>query len=211
MRSVIVALAVGLVSIVIGVIAVLAHTPLKVAGTNSIPASGYIELEEKGKLSNCQQAGTLPQGTSAIRVGIEGLYFSPALTVKVMTGSRVLREGSQIAGGVSAPAVTVPVSRLAHAVNGARICLAVGPALEPIRFYGKPTGSASTTNQLQGAALHVEYLRPGRQAWWSFLPSIAYHLGLGRAPSGTWVVFLVLALMLVVVAITSRLTLRELR
>ena len=86
-RSVIAALAVGMVAIAIGIIAVLAHSPLTVAGTNSVPRKDYIELEEKGKLSNCQSAGVLPQGTSAIRFGIEGLHFSPAVTTRVLVGS----------------------------------------------------------------------------------------------------------------------------
>lgn len=212
MRSVVVALAVGLTLTGIAIIVLLARSPLTVAGTNSIPRKGYIELEEKGKLSNCQPAGVLPRDTSAIRIGIEGLYFSPAVTIKVLTGSRVLGEGSHIAGGVSAPTVTVPVRSFSHTVRGARICATVGPALEPIRFYGEPNGSsAPATNQLRGASLHVEYLRPGSKSWWSMVSSIAYHMGLGRAPSGTWIAFLVLALMLVVIAIASRLTVEELR
>jgi hypothetical protein len=210
-RSVVVTLTVGLTLIGIAIIAVLAHAPLTVVGANPIPAANFIEVEEKGKLRNCQPAGTIPQGTSAIRIGIEGLYFSPAVTIKVLQGSHVLREGHQIAGGVSAPTVTVPVSRFPRAVSGARICPTVGPALEPIRYYGVPVHpSASTAGQLESAALHVEYLRPGPKSWWSFVPSIAYHLGLGRAPSGTWVAFLVLALMLVVIVIASRLTVEEL-
>jgi hypothetical protein len=36
-------------------------------------------------------------------------------------------------------------------------------------------------------------------------------MGLGHAASGTWIVFLVLALMLAVVILASRLALRELR
>jgi hypothetical protein len=36
-------------------------------------------------------------------------------------------------------------------------------------------------------------------------------MGLGRAASGTWIVFLALALMLAVVILASRLVLRELR
>jgi hypothetical protein len=211
-RSVMVALAVGLALIGVAIIAVLAHSPLKVAGTNTIPAKNYIELEEKGKLGNCQPAGTLPRGTSAIRVAIEGLYFSPAVSVKVSAGSSVLREGRQIAGGVSAPTVTVPISSLPHEVHGARICTTVGPAIEPIRYYGIPRHtSAPQTNQLQEAELHMDYLRPGPKSWWSFVPSIAYHMGLGHVPSGTWVVFLVLVLMLALIAIASRLTLEELR
>ncbi len=211
-RSVTIALAVGLSLTGITIIAVLAHSPLKIIGTNSIPATDYIELTEKSKLSSCQTSGTIPQGTSAIRVGIEGLYFSPAVTVKVISGSRILREGHRIPGGASAPTVTVPVRRLASAVSGAQVCVAVGPAVEPIRYYGIPNHSPPPrATPLQQAILHISYLRPSDKPWWSFVSSIGYHMGLGRAPSGSWVAILVLLLMLVVILIVSRLTLEELR
>jgi len=211
-RSVIAALAVGLASIGIAIIAVLAHSPLTVAGTNSVPGKDYIELEEKGQLSNCQPAGVIPQGTSAIRLGIEGLHFSPAVTIRVLVGSNVLREGQQIAGGPSVPNVTVPITRLAHAIDGARICASVGPAVEPVHFYGTPRHtSAPHADPLQEAILHIEYLRPGTKSWSSFLPSIVDHMGLGHAPSGSWIVFLLLVLMLSVILIVALVTLEELR
>ncbi len=210
-RSVAIALAVGLSLTGIAIIAVLAQSPLKVVGTNSIPATDFIELKQKGKLSSCQASGTIPQGTSAIRVGIEGLYFSPAVTVKVSSGSRVLREGHKVANGASAPTVTVPVKSLASAVSGAQVCVTVGPAAEPIRYYGIPNHSAPPgATPLQQATLHIKYLRPSEKSWWSSISTIAHHIGLGRAPSGTWVAILVLLLMLVVLFIVSRLTLEEL-
>ena len=212
MRSVIATLTVGLALIAIAIIVILTRSPITVIGTNSISSKNFIVLEEKGKLSNCQPAGTIPRGTSGLRIGIEGLYFSPAVTLKVLTGSSVIREGKHTAGGVSAPTVTVPISSLPHAVHGARICATVGPAQQPTRFYGSPNGlSAPISDQLQGASLRVEYLRPGGKSWWSFVPSIAHDMGLGRAPSGIVVVFLVLALMLALVIIASRLTVEELR
>jgi hypothetical protein len=211
-RRVAIALAVGLTLTGIAVIVVLARSPLTVAGTNSVPAANYIEITEKNKLSSCQSSGTIPQGTSAIRLGMEGVFFSPAVTLKVLMGSHIIREGHRVGGGASAPTVTVPVSSLAHAVRGAQICMTVGPAVEPIRYYGAPNRSpVPHANQLQQAILQIEYLRPGKKSWWSFASPIARHLGLGRAPSGTWVAFLVLVLMLAVILAASWLTVEELR
>ena len=190
---------------------VLAQSPLTVAGTNSISAAQYIELE-KGHLNTCQPSGALPRGTSAIRIGIEGRSFSPAVTVKILKGPHVLKEGQQVAGRGATPTVTVHVNHLTQAVNGAQICTTVTPTGETLRFYGKPKRSpASNANQLQNAELHMEYLRPRSKSWWSSASSIAYHMGLGHTPSGAWVVFLVLALILAVIIIASRLTLEELR
>lgn len=211
-RSVIAALAVGLASIGVALIAVLAHSPLTVARTNSASSTDYVELEEKGKLSNCQPAGPIPEGTSAIRLGIEGLHFSPAVTVRILVGSRVIREGWRIAGGPSIPNVAVPVASFTHALDGARICTTVGPAVEPIRYYGTPRHiSVPQANVLEDATLHAEYLRPGSKSWSSFVSSIVHHMGLGHAPSGTWVAYLVLILMLGLVLIVVRVSLRELR
>jgi hypothetical protein len=212
-RSVTVVLAVGLALLGVAMIVVPTHSPSTVIGTNSVGGSNYIELEEKGKLESCQSTGTIPRGTSAIRLGIEGLYFSPAVTIKISAGSHRLMEAAHLPGGPSAPTVTVPVERFTHAVEDASICTTVGPAREPIRYYGTPKHSSSIphANPLQDAVLQMQYLRPSTKSWWSMTSSIAYHMGLGRAPSGTWIVFLVIALMLAVVFIAARLTLEELR
>jgi hypothetical protein len=205
------ALAVGLVLTGIALVATLAHSPLTVVGSNRIPATNYVELNTKHRLTSCQPSGTIPKGTSAVRIGMEGVFFAPAVTVKVFMGSRLLTEGRLNAGGTSAPTVTVHVKRLDRAVSGARVCLAVGPALESIRYYGVPSHSSGPgSSELQQATLHVQYMRPSTKSWWSFVSPIAYHLGLGRAPSGTWVAFLALLLALVVVVVASRLTLEEL-
>jgi hypothetical protein len=211
MRSVVAALAVGLGLIGVSIIVVLAHSPSTVAGTNSVSSSDYVELE-KGGLTDCQRAETIPQGTSAIRIGIEALRFNPAVAIRLSEGSHVLREGSQLAGIVSAPNVTVPIAPLARTVHDARICTTVGPTVQTIRFYALPGSSpASTTDPLRNAELRMEYLRPGPTSWWSLIPSIAYHAGLGRAPGGTWIAYLVAALMLGLLAIASRLIVRDLR
>ena len=211
MRSVVVALAVGLALMVIAVVVVLSQSPLTLAGTNSIAAKIDVEVE-KGDIGSCQPAGMLPRGTSAIRIAIEARAVGPTVTVRVMSGSRVLTEGRQVAGWGAAPNVTVPVRRLAHPVDNARICIMVGPTVEPLRFRGTQIPSSPAhASKLQDVTLRMEYLRPRPKSWWSLASSVAYHMGLGRATSGTWIVFLALALMLAVAILASRLTLRELR
>jgi hypothetical protein len=210
MRSVMIVLAAGLASIAAAVVIVLSHSPLVVAGSNSI-SNQYIELE-KGDLSTCQPAGTIPRGTSAIRVGVEGSSISPAVKVRILTGSSVLREAGQVAGKGATPNVTIHMKSFSHAVAGAQICTTVQPTGESLRFYGKPKGSTSNSpNPLQNADLQIQYLRPGPRSWWSLASSVTYHMGLGHAPSGPLGVVLVLALMSAVVVLTTRLTLKELR
>jgi hypothetical protein len=211
MRSVKVVLAVGLAALAVAIVLVLAQSPISVAGGNSVPAKAYVELE-RGDIGSCQPSASIPKGTTAIRMTIEARAVGPKVSVRVISGSRVLSEGSQPAGWGSAPTVTVPVGRLAHAVHDARICIAIGPTVEPFRFYGIQAGStALATNRLQQMTLRMEYLRPGPESWWSLASTVSYHLGLGRAAGGTWIVFLALALMLAATVLASRLMVRELR
>ncbi len=211
MRSVTVALVLGLTLMAIAIVVVLAQSPITVAGTNSVAGTVDRELV-KGNVSSCQAAGMLPQGTSAVRIAIEARAVGPMVTLKVFSGSHLLTQGSQAAGWGPAATVTVPVRHLAQAVNGARICMTIGPTVEPFRFHGTLLHApAAETGKLQDVALRMEYLRPGPHSWWSLGSSIAYHMGLGRAASGTWLALLALALMLAVGGLASLLTLRELR
>lgn len=210
MRSVTVALAVGLALTAIAVVVTLAKSPITVAGTNSVPIRVEGELE-KGDVGSCQSTGTIPSGTSAIRIAIEPHDIGPKVTVKVTSGSRILAEGEQPAGWGSASTVTVPVKRFNHAVSAARICTTIGATVQPFRFRGMRRPAPVGANKLQDVNLHMEYMQPGPKSWWSLIPSVAYHMGLGRAASGTWIVYLVLALMIAVAVLASRLTLKELR
>jgi hypothetical protein len=210
-RSVVVTLTVGLALLGIAIILVPTGAQPILAATNPASGTGYLELTTTRKVGNCQPAGILPQGTSAIRIRIEGVYYSPAVTVKILSGSSILREGQRIPGGPPIPTVTVPVESLAHTVYGARICTTIGPTLGPVRYYGAPSHPSSQADPLQKAELPMEYLKPGTKSWWSRASSIAYNMGLGHAPSGTWIAFLIPMLMLAVVVLISRLILDELR
>jgi hypothetical protein len=211
MTRVTITLAVGLTLTAVGILATLARSPLMVVGGNYVQAQTNVELE-KGSVSSCQPAGTLPRGTSAIRIAMETRAVGPEVSLRVLSGSHIVTQGRQPAGWGVAPTVTVPVRSLAQTVDKARICIAVGPAVEPFRFRGEPALSPSAeVNKLQDVTLRMEYLRPGSQSWWSLASSISYHMGLGRAPSGTWVAFLALALMLAISILASRLGIRELR
>jgi hypothetical protein len=57
----------------------------------------------------------------------------------------------------------------------------------------------------------MEYLRPASGSWLARVPAIARDMGIAHAPTGAWVAYLVIVLMLGVCALASRLALRELR
>jgi hypothetical protein len=210
MRRVQIALAGGLVLIAIAIGVTLARAPLSVAGTNAVPAELAVG-HTNGPAHSCQQAGTLPQGTSVIRVSLSA-NVGPKVSLRVLSGSHLLTKGERSAGWGVDETVNVPVSPLAHPVPNAVICTAVGPTIEALQLNGKPrvAGSAESRS-LHEVLLRMEYLHPGPKSWWSLASSIAHHMGIGHAPGGTSSVVLVLVLMLAVIALASRLALRELR
>jgi hypothetical protein len=94
----------------------------------------------------------------------------------------------------------------------AQLCATFGRSLEPIEIDGAVVLATNASGQrVREVRLRVEYLRPGNSSWWSLASGVAHRIGLGHAPSGTWIVFLLLALTIAIAALASRLVLRELR
>jgi hypothetical protein len=205
-----VALVVGLALVAIAIGVVLSRSPLEVAGTNSIPAPSPVEYVNGGSTA-CQPGGTIPKGTTAIRISASQ-NTGPKVTLEALSGGLIVARGERPAGWGIDETVTVPVKRVAHAIPNAKICAVFGPVVEAVQINGVPlrtTGASGTSETEVGFA--VEYLRPGSSSWWSLASTVARRMGFGHAPSGTWIVFLLLALTITIVALASRLLLRELR
>jgi hypothetical protein len=210
MRSVKIALGGGLALLALAIVAVLSHSPLVAVGSNSVQAPLYRNGGVPGSSNSCQPAGTLPRGTSAVRISL-GANVNPKIIVKVFSGARLITRGEQGAGGGLNASATVPVRPVTRAVPNAVVCFTLGPSAEVVGIRGIPARpSPSTLYELRDVKLRMEYLRRGPSSWWSRVSTIADHFGLGRVPGGTWVGFLVIAVMLAVAALASRLTLKEL-
>jgi hypothetical protein len=210
MRSVRIVLALALALLAVAIVVVMSRSPLVVAGTNGVQAPLYRNGTVPPAEGNCQSGGTLPRGTSVIRISM-GANGDPRIAVKVYEGSRLVTQGVREAGGGLNASATVPVTPVERAIEDVRVCVTIG-AGEPIGIRAvaaQPTVEGPLT--LRDVSLGMEYLRPGAKSWWSHVSSIAYDFGLGRGFGGTWIAYLVLALMLAVVVLASRLTLRELR
>jgi hypothetical protein len=211
MRSVKIALGGGLTLLALAIVLVLSHSPLVAVGANSIQAPLYRNGGVPAGESTCQPAGTVPGGTSAIRISL-GANVNPKITVKLFSGSRLITQGSRAAGGGLNASATVPVEHVPSTVRNGRLCITLGPSAEVVGIRAVlPQGAGEAIYALQAVELRTEYLRPGASTWWSRASSIAHRFGLGRAPSGTWIGFVVIAVMLAVAVIASRLTLKELR
>lgn len=209
MRSVRVALAVALALLAAAVGVVLSHSRLTVIGGNKT-SSAVRMARAKGGTRGCFRGATVPEGTSAVRISLSA-NVGPRVTLQVLSGEAVVAHGVRDAGWGIQESVTVPVTRVPRTVTNARICLAIGSAVEPVqlnRFRVQTTAPDGTIHYTEG--FRIEYLRAGHSSWWSLASSVAHRMGLGHAASGTWLVFLVIALMLAVAALATRLILREL-
>ncbi len=209
MRGASAVLVVGVLCMAAAVAVVLSRSPLEVAGSDGV-AVGPAVAHAEGGSGVCQPGGTVPGGTSAVRLSLSA-NIGPRVEVTVSSGSRVVARGVREAGWGVDESVTMPVGRVRRAVSNARVCVKLGPALEPVQV----NGSAERVREAGGrvgetAWLRIEYLRAGGGSWLSRAASVAQRMGLGRAPAGTWVGYLVFAGMVVVLGLVSRLILREL-
>lgn len=231
MRKATITLAVGLVLIGAASAAALTRSPPRAArvgvptgDTKATPIGKVL-----GDVSLCQPGETLPAGVSGIRVGMWAFYGAK-LHVRVYSGSRVLTEGSRGANWTGT-SVTVPVKPVARTTSGVTVCVGIGPNNQPLLLLGvsapegagagagdaatlsvsSPTpAAAGKSHQRVGGKIGLEYLRAGSGSWWSRVSSVAASMGLGRSYTGTWIAFLVAALMAAVGVLAVRLTLRVL-
>jgi hypothetical protein len=205
-RRVRVALAVGLALLLAAIAVVLSQSPLTVAGTNGVVTNPRSLVVGGGSMV-CAPAGTLPAGTSAIRLSVVG-NAGPRVRLTARSGIETIASGERAAGWGIAESLTVPVNRVSAAMPNTEICLNFGPAVEPVAINGSPVRTVAG-GEVPG--FRVEYLQTGSKSWWSLASGVADRMGRGHAPSGTWIVFLLIALMIALAALVSWLVLRELR
>ncbi len=200
------ALAVGLASGVVALAVVLSRPPLNVvAGTDGLAANPLVGYTRGGEATVCQSAGTVPAGTEAVRVSLSA-NVGPRVSLKISRGASVVAAGVRAPGWGVDETVTVPVARVAKTIVFARACTTVGESVEPVQINGTRVTTSAGRHALW---LRMEYLRPGPRSWLSLASSIAARMGFARAPSGGWVAWLVVVLMLAAALLAARLVLRE--
>jgi len=204
MPSVRIALAAGLTVTAVALGIVLSGSPQAVAGGNGVPANLAVEHYFTSH-AGCQAGGTVPQGTTAIRVSLSA-NIGPQVNLEVLSGGTLVSTGEHDAGWGVDETVTVPVRRVVRTVHNARICVTTGPVVEPLQING--TRVRTRTGEV--VLIRMEYLRPSSSSWLSLVPSVAHRMGLAHAPGGAWVAYMLIVLMATVVAVASRLVMREL-
>jgi Predicted membrane protein (DUF2142) len=198
----------GLALLALGVALTLSGSPVRVLATNDVPLQGELTTLH-GAATVCQPEGELPHGVAGIRLGLESA-IGPRVTVVASSGRRVLARGASDSGWEGAD-MTVPLHYGGGSVPGTILCVSLETSPKSVLVIGAASGpriAAASGGESLGGRMRVEYLAPGRRSWWSQALAVARRLGLGRAPSGTWVGGLILALMLAVVALASALCLR---
>ena len=198
------ALTAGLTVVAVALGILLSRSPLTPAASNGVPAKLAVSFIRHAEAS-CEEGGTVPQGTQAIRVSLSA-NTGPKVTLEVFSGSTLITEGEHDAGWGIDETVTVPVKRVPRTIHRARICASVTEVVEPLQVNGS---RVRTSSGAIAVLLRMEYLRPGRRSWLSLAPSAARAMGLDHAPGGIWGAYLVIAAMLAVAVLASRLILRE--
>jgi hypothetical protein len=210
MRGVRNALAAGLGLTALAVAAVLSRSPVTVLAASGPPPNSEVGLT-RGGATACQSDERLPSGTRAIRLSLSA-FTGPSLSVRAMSGARVLTSGAR-GSGWDGETVTVPVKEVNHTISPVQICFAIarggGEPVEVLASRIRPSAIAGGGRPLAGR-LTIEYLGRGSSSWLALLPSIATHIGFGRAWGGAWIAVLIAVLMLLAIILASRLIVREL-
>jgi hypothetical protein len=186
-----IALAVGMLLTAVAVVVTLSRSPLVLARANPTPVEREVPVDAGNQI--CQGGETLPRGTAAVRLAVT-MALGARVTAKVMEGSRVLASGSQAAGWRGHD-VTVPIKPLAREVRGATVCFHFGATNELVGLIGAASSASAASGRVSLSSVRIEYLRREQASWWSQLLPIARRMGLGHAPSGSWIVLLIAALM----------------
>jgi hypothetical protein len=195
----------GLVLLAVAVLTTLSRSPPVVASTNSVAPQAVV-AKTHGDSALCQAGERLPAGTDAIRLWVN-TNISPSVQAVVTSGSRVVARGVQQPGRLTT-VIAVPIAPLSHQVADATVCFRFGPAVEPVLLVGgrAPRPGIGRTPM----KIRVEYLRPGSVTWWASALAVARRIGLGRAPSGTWVALVPAVLMAIATFLVARLVSQQL-
>lgn len=205
------ALTTGLLLIGLAVVAVLSRSPATLARTNGVPLETALTTDDH-PVRACQGGEALPRETTALRLGLFSM-LGPAVAVRAYAGSRVITEGVQH-DGWDGTDIVVPVRRVPRTTAPVTVCLQLSTVDSPVSLNGARAPGAAPL-KVEGEALpgrmRIEYLRPGRAAWWSYAGRVATDMGYGHALRGVIDVALALGLAIAVLALSSWLVVRDLR
>lgn len=203
-RVVAATLAVGLAAFGVALIVTLAHASERRAGSNRMIVERVLIVGSNGTL--CQPREVVPAGTGALRLSIKPVVAnaSPSIEAEVLRGGRTVVARGTAKPGWTGEHVDVPLRAPLRSDVAGSVCITLGR--QTVALGGEQThadvAARSGRKSLPGR-LRVDYLLPGRPSWWAFASTAADHIGVGRAPGGTWPGLLALLSMLAAIALGS--------
>jgi hypothetical protein len=203
----------GLVLITAMLVAILVQVPKRIISTNYVTVTQELGLFRE-HATVCQGPERLPAATAAVRLSLSTIaHVGPAVSVALSSQGRLVATGHRNAGWASG-ALTLPLHPPVATPVDAKICLTRGSGGMPVELVGDGARGplpATVNGKPLAGRLRVEYLAGGRRSWFSLAEHVARRLGLGHAPSGTWTVLALAALMAIAVTLAGWLLLREQR
>jgi hypothetical protein len=201
-------LAAGLAVLAVGIGIAGARRQQHLQGTNHVQSLLVSAIALPGQ-AVCQPGETVPAGTGAIRVrvGSDGL---PGPQVDVSFGGQALR--GRLAAGWQGGDVVIALPKVAEDLRGVPVCFSNhGPARLSLAGAAFPPASAARVGEApQPGRVRVEYLRPGKESWWSLAPTLGDRVATVRsAPPGSLTPYLWVLLVLGVAGGALALVLRE--
>lgn len=198
-----VTLVLGLGACAAGIFAVLAPATQRRAGSDDVEVTALVAEAPAGGSARCQGGELLPRDAAALRISLRSAR-GPALGVVALAGGRRVASGRRAAGWSGASVVVPLADRPARDV-AARVCVTLGASGSRVDVLGSPAAPPAP------ARMRIDYLRAGRESWFSLLPSIAARLGRAHAWSGPSVAIAVALLTALAVALALRVALAEAR
>jgi len=202
-------MALGLLVIAAALIAVVIQAPRTAVATNAITVTGRLGLFYP-HTTICQADEPLPAATTALRLSLSA-YIGPSVSVTVSHGDEILARGHQSAGWVGSSLI-LPLEPMVAEPQDTTICFTRDSGQLSVDVNGGYASHGRTArvdgNPLPGR-MRVEYLSRGRRSWLSLTEQVARRLGLGHAPSGTWLALALTILMASAIGLTAWILLRE--
>jgi hypothetical protein len=208
-----VVLAAGLALTAVAVVVTLSRSPLTLAGANSVQTVVRLsETTSREDAEGCQADETLPRDIAAVHLSMFAVV-GPRVTVRMLSGSRVITSGTEAPGWVGSVA-TVPLRPLPRAYSHVKLCFKISSVNGPVQVNGAHTSRAEAVvsrGEVLPGRMRVEYLRPGRRSWWSLAGGVVQRMGLGHAAGGVFGVALVALLAAAVLTLSTLAAARGLR
>ena len=205
----------GLVALEAGLAVLLSSESVRYAGTNDVGGRALLTQSSGTRERVCQVGELLPRDTSTIRLSLQATGGpGPALALTASRHGTVLTRGTRAAGWKGQMA-TIPVRWVAHSTDGVRICVTLGRRGAVnlrggrIKLPELVRPEAELDGTPVGGRVRIEYLKPGRDSWWSYAGTVLHRMGLGRAWPGAGTPLLAWLLMAAAATCALGLLIRE--